>query len=115
MSLNGPSAPLCPNDNLELTCRLEGDPTNYSGPSFLQNGENSGGTIRTIDGVTNVLTLATNEYKNEDKFVCEYVHVNGETVSSNPYMVKKSEITVCLLYTSPSPRDRQKSRMPSSA
>ena len=24
-------------------------------------------------------------------------------------------ITVCLLYTSPSPRDRQKSRMPSSA
>ena len=25
------------------------------------------------------------------------------------------EITICLLYTSPSPRDRQKSRMPSSA
>jgi ribosomal protein S11 len=24
-------------------------------------------------------------------------------------------VTVCLLYTSPSPRDRQKSRMPSSA
>ena len=24
-------------------------------------------------------------------------------------------ITICLLYTSPSPRDRQKSRMPSSA
>ena len=27
----------------------------------------------------------------------------------------KSEPKVCLLYTSPSPRDRQKSRMPSSA
>ena len=26
-----------------------------------------------------------------------------------------SEIYICLLYTSPSPRDRQKSRMPSSA
>ena len=26
-----------------------------------------------------------------------------------------SVITICLLYTSPSPRDRQKSRMPSSA
>ena len=26
-----------------------------------------------------------------------------------------SEIVTCLLYTSPSPRDRQKSRMPSSA
>ena len=28
---------------------------------------------------------------------------------------KKPEVTACLLYTSPSPRDRQKSRMPSSA
>ena len=37
-----------------------------------------------------------------------YVRVdNGEAVP----MVKK----FCLLYTSPSPRDRQKSRMPSSA
>ena len=27
----------------------------------------------------------------------------------------EEELTVCLLYTSPSPRDRQKSRMPSSA
>ena len=29
--------------------------------------------------------------------------------------VKIGKPTVCLLYTSPSPRDRQKSRMPSSA
>ena len=29
------------------------------------------------------------------------------------YLVE--EINICLLYTSPSPRDRQKSRMPSSA
>ena len=28
---------------------------------------------------------------------------------------KKSKVCGCLLYTSPSPRDRQKSRMPSSA
>ena len=28
---------------------------------------------------------------------------------------KKNTINCCLLYTSPSPRDRQKSRMPSSA
>ena len=27
----------------------------------------------------------------------------------------KSELTTCLLYTSPSPRDRTRSRMPSSA
>ena len=29
--------------------------------------------------------------------------------------LKNNNITACLLYTSPSPRDRQKSRMPSSA
>ena len=29
--------------------------------------------------------------------------------------ILKEEIKICLLYTSPSPRDRQKSRMPSSA
>ena len=30
-------------------------------------------------------------------------------------MLAESHISICLLYTSPSPRDRQKSRMPSSA
>ena len=34
--------------------------------------------------------------------------VINQSTSNNQY-------TVCLLYTSPSPRDRQKSRMPSSA
>ena len=35
----------------------------------------------------------------------------GETVT----VVGTIPMSVCLLYTSPSPRDRQKSRMPSSA
>ena len=29
--------------------------------------------------------------------------------------IERAEVHTCLLYTSPSPRDRQKSRMPSSA
>ena len=33
----------------------------------------------------------------------------------NELAVLDAPFTVCLLYTSPSPRDRQKSRMPSSA
>ena len=33
----------------------------------------------------------------------------------NGYPILVTEMTICLLYTSPSPRDRQKSRMPSSA
>ena len=32
-----------------------------------------------------------------------------------PKLDSNGKILVCLLYTSPSPRDRQKSRMPSSA
>ena len=41
---------------------------------------------------------------------------NGKISIKESYaIIKKGEIYVCLLYTSPSPRDRQKSRMPSSA
>ena len=38
-------------------------------------------------------------------------------VCRSPLVIKelRSQLTHCLLYTSPSPRDRQKSRMPSSA
>ena len=36
-------------------------------------------------------------------------------VESGATTDSKARITICLLYTSPSPRDRQKSRMPSSA
>ena len=53
-------------------------------------------------------------------------HINIEIQVKNEYnMIKRSlyywskmyegQLTNCLLYTSPSPRDRQKSRMPSSA
>ena len=43
----------------------------------------------------------------------EFVAVNRVTAENDP--TAHAEISVCLLYTSPSPRDRQKSRMPSSA
>ena len=36
-------------------------------------------------------------------------------VTKKPSFEKSGMVTFCLLYTSPSPRDRQKSRMPSSA
>ena len=43
---------------------------------------------------------------------------NTEESSSDGYFLGGRSLTagvICLLYTSPSPRDRQKSRMPSSA
>ena len=53
-------------------------------------------------------------------------HRNQKRASGDPYSVHPIEVAniltelkldsaTCLLYTSPSPRDRQKSRMPSSA
>ena len=39
----------------------------------------------------------------------------GYTASPNIINLNNGGVSPCLLYTSPSPRDRQKSRMPSSA
>ena len=38
-----------------------------------------------------------------------------ESLIKNPTNKKEDQINICLLYTSPSPRDRTRSRMPSSA
>ena len=51
------------------------------------------------------------------------VYINVPSSSSGPYNIiivlhgggGNAQQFICLLYTSPSPRDRQKSRMPSSA
>ena len=43
------------------------------------------------------------------------VDAQAQEVSSTEQGIGGATIMTCLLYTSPSPRDRQKSRMPSSA
>ena len=45
----------------------------------------------------------------------EELQQNAEQTSSDTRQQISGKVSVCLLYTSPSPRDRQKSRMPSSA
>mgnify|MGYP003324554923 CR=1 FL=1 len=53
------------------------------------------------------------------KEALELVKEDGSELENLPDIFKKDKeivlAAVCLLYTSPSPRDRQKSRMPSSA
>ena len=44
-----------------------------------------------------------------------FLEVGARAVKKVPLLRGKTVCNVCLLYTSPSPRDRQKSRMPSSA
>ena len=41
--------------------------------------------------------------------------VDGEVCDLRTVVDKDAEVNICLLYTSPSPRDRSLSRMPSSA
>ena len=46
----------------------------------------------------------------------EYIAFSGSGLEGGFYQAEKmANVNSCLLYTSPSPRDRQKSRMPSSA
>ena len=68
-----------------------------------------------------------NEIKSYDKSPDSLLAVEGEVVEykwkfkidqgfqSSPKFTHIHQLKACLLYTSPSPRDRQKSRMPSSA
>ena len=52
-------------------------------------------------------------YQDENDLFCFIVNYHALTTIQNKAELEKN--TICLLYTSPSPRDRQKSRMPSSA
>ena len=45
----------------------------------------------------------------------KYVRLADESVCVGPAASTDSYLNICLLYTSPSPRDKRQSRMPSSA
>ena len=44
-----------------------------------------------------------------------HTEVDGTSIDTIEEIAQQLSLNACLLYTSPSPRDRQKSRMPSSA
>ena len=60
-------------------------------------------------------TLAANRYVEENTSITLTVQATEVTVSTTRGFDRDIWFQICLLYTSPSPRDRQKSRMPSSA
>ena len=59
--------------------------------------------------------LGTIRFSSEES--CSFVDWQHDVIAKQfePRVVRSNEFESCLLYTSPSPRDRQKSRMPSSA
>ena len=81
--------------------------------------------LHPVYAISNTYDLHLQVYPNEDQFqiIADY-KVAMSPCQASAYLkdyegarsipgIKESKI--CLLYTSPSPRDRQKSRMPSSA
>ena len=64
-------------------------------------------------GIKKLLTISTSfESFSKIKDIVNKDEMIYGTVGIHPH---ESDTNTCLLYTSPSPRDRQKSRMPSSA
>ena len=72
----------------------------------------------TLDVITAIKEKGAVKFTYKDKDVSRYikpVHFYGDFDGFEGIDVSIDEYRNCLLYTSPSPRDRQKSRMPSSA
>ena len=76
----------------------------------------TGGTIDKLETIPNMnLNLTINEFKsNVENHGISIMEQSSSICPADKKMYALRDIT-CLLYTSPSPRDRQKSRMPSSA
>ena len=79
----------------------------------------SGGRVKRMGGgmSTKRKDMASGYYKDDMGMKGGAMYKKGGSVKKKKqgYKDRKDESIACLLYTSPSPRDRQKSRMPSSA
>ena len=84
---------------------------------ILEANEQKIGTMRHANNTWQVLLEKDkkdfNSYDNVIEFLGEDPFTNNKTTSSEQPI--QGEFDVCLLYTSPSPRDNRVSRMPSSA
>ena len=75
---------------------------------------------KNLDGITHIIHTAAVTRFNVEQELAHTINVEGsrkifELARSCPDLECLSYISTCLLYTSPSPRDRTRSRMPSSA
>ena len=78
-------------------------------------------SIEKSEKISNLLTkrgvkhevLNAKHHKREADIVAQAGRFDAVTIATN--MAGRGTDIICLLYTTPSPRDRQKSRMPSSA
>ena len=72
--------------------------------------------VTLVDGVEEVFRVLVMKFRHElDGESVDLGLVGVETQAAQAAILPYANIWNCLLYTSPSPRDRQRSRMPSSA
>ena len=69
---------------------------------------------RFVNDVNQSINADQNKFAKKEVKIAEN-NLSQATRSLEVFQEKHGNLSVCLLYTSPSPRDRQKSRMPSSA
>ena len=72
-------------------------------------------TIALVDDDRNILTSLSIALEKEGFKVQTYIDGESALIGLTRTPPDLAIVDICLLYTSPSPRDRQKSRMPSSA
>ena len=72
---------------------------------------NEGGKSQILFVDQTVMTVGSNTELTIDEFVYDAENTDGKLLST----IKSGSVKICLLYTSPSPRDLSTSRMPSSA
>ena len=71
---------------------------------------------RGLDGFANWYKIQAQEERDHALLFYQYLHNNNESVTLDAIAKPDKVFTCdCLLYTSPSPRDKRQSRMPSSA
>ena len=87
-------------------------------------GEGSTGVIpdesfrKVLDDQRMIFVSPNDTGKGTDAFVCDALAHEAVNVIRKRYRIDRENVYVggiCLLYTSPSPRDKRQSRMPSSA
>ena len=80
---------------------------------YVLNTASTGGTYHPVG--TAIATLSKVKLLPKEKFSLTAVNSAGSGANVQALAANTAQFAICLLYTSPSPRDRTRSRMPSSA
>ena len=104
-------------DSTDIAAAFAGTVTEHTGAITITNNDYTVAELKTINAeTTGAITLnTTNVALSGDSTDIVAAFAGTVTEHTGQITVTNNDYTVCLLYTSPSPRDQRGSRMPSSA